>query len=423
VTIRNLIASLFAATAPPLALVGLFAGCNGPTVPLPTDSGPTSDIDRDGFSIAEGDCDDDDATFYPGANDVVGDKKDQDCDGIDGVDGDDDGQAGQASGGADCNDADDGIYFGAEEIGWDGIDQNCDQIDQYDFLKIGGGRFHTCGLDTQGIIRCWGGDADGQVTSRPLTPGWTDLCSGEKFNCAVNEKGFLACWGSNYGDSGVLTNQISDMPTESDFAQVTCGYDWACALDLQGRATCWGSDDWEQVSTAPTQIDLVSIAAARDHGCAVTRSFEKLVCWGRDDETRDLLESVAALNAIQLDGDDPQFLSVSSGQNHSCAIRKDLGISCFGLDSNGQTEPFTEAGPYSNISLGGDASCGVLEQTTLTCWGANTFSQVSDAPIYSINARYVGMGIDHACALRKDNGEPVCWGRDLEGQTIVPEWN
>lgn len=389
-----------------------------------SDTAPTSDLDRDGFSIAEGDCNDAEASVYPGALDVVGDKIDQDCDSLDGVDGDDDNHASMASGGDDCNDEDDTIYAHAPEVGWDGIDQNCDKVDQYDFLEIGGGKYHTCGLDSQGVIRCWGGDAKGQVTSRPLDAGWKHVCSGFEFNCGVHEDGHIACWGSNNGDDNLLTRQVSDAPTDKGWDQITCGWDWACALNLQGRATCWGSDDYLQVSTVPTNIDLISISGAHDHGCAVDRQFEKLRCWGRDDNTRDIDVTVDALNATQLDGDEPQYNVVASGADHTCAIRKDLGLVCFGLSTDPffQTEPPIEAGPYSNISSKGNTTCGSLEATTLTCWGDNTWDQVSDAPIYSQNIRYVGMGIDHGCGMKKDNGEVVCWGRGNEGQTTVPVW-
>jgi len=40
----------------------------------------TRDIDGDGYSIAEGDCHDDDITIYPGADEILDDMKDNDCD-------------------------------------------------------------------------------------------------------------------------------------------------------------------------------------------------------------------------------------------------------------------------------------------------------------------------------------------------------
>ena len=46
-----------------------------------TDTGVGADLDGDGFSEAEGDCDDGDASTYPGAEESWGDGIDQDCDG------------------------------------------------------------------------------------------------------------------------------------------------------------------------------------------------------------------------------------------------------------------------------------------------------------------------------------------------------
>ena len=42
------------------------------------------DADGDGFSTAQGDCNDDDETVFPGAEDPVGDGLDTNCDGEDG---------------------------------------------------------------------------------------------------------------------------------------------------------------------------------------------------------------------------------------------------------------------------------------------------------------------------------------------------
>ncbi len=73
------------------------------------------DTDGDGVHGAEEgcdalDCDDSDATVYPGAIDEVGDDIDQSCDGVDGTDGDLDGFASAESGGEDCDDEDAEIY-------------------------------------------------------------------------------------------------------------------------------------------------------------------------------------------------------------------------------------------------------------------------------------------------------------------------
>ena len=43
------------------------------------------DSDGDGWTDVEGDCNDDDATTYPGAFETLDDGVDQDCDGMDAV--------------------------------------------------------------------------------------------------------------------------------------------------------------------------------------------------------------------------------------------------------------------------------------------------------------------------------------------------
>lgn len=44
--------------------------------------GDDADCDADGFTVGEGDCNDNEATVRPGANDICGDELDNDCDGL-----------------------------------------------------------------------------------------------------------------------------------------------------------------------------------------------------------------------------------------------------------------------------------------------------------------------------------------------------
>jgi len=82
------------------------------------------DDDQDGFTVAAGDCDDDEPAIHPGARDVPGDGIDQDCFGGDSLDFDQDGHEKD-----DCDDENPAIHPGRLEIVLDGIDQNCDGSD------------------------------------------------------------------------------------------------------------------------------------------------------------------------------------------------------------------------------------------------------------------------------------------------------
>ena len=92
---------------------------------------PVSDIDGDGVSTEQGDCDDNTCNLSS-QTDIVGDGIDQNCDGLDGTDVDGDGFASVASGGDDCDDTNVDVNTSIEEIWYDGVDGNCDNLNDYD---------------------------------------------------------------------------------------------------------------------------------------------------------------------------------------------------------------------------------------------------------------------------------------------------
>lgn len=101
-----------------------------------------TNADSDGYYAEAGygtaqDCDDTDATIYPGAPEIMDDGIDQDCDGTDltsgpaCTDADNDGYYVEVDCGEalDCNDTDATIYPSAPETKHDGIDQDCNGYD------------------------------------------------------------------------------------------------------------------------------------------------------------------------------------------------------------------------------------------------------------------------------------------------------
>lgn len=106
-----------------------------PDTDTDTGTGGHVDEDRDGWTVAAGDCDDNDYAVNPGATETCN-SKDDDCDEktdetFD-ADGDEHWDAAQCDYGDDCDDADATIYTGATEVPYDDIDQDCDEADLVD---------------------------------------------------------------------------------------------------------------------------------------------------------------------------------------------------------------------------------------------------------------------------------------------------
>ncbi len=125
--------------------------------------GALTDADGDGYASAD-DCDDDDATAFPSADEVPADGIDQDCDGGDlchaDTDGDGFGSAalvastdldcdddGESADTTDCDPADPDVFPDADEVFYDGVDQNCAPEDDDDADGDGFAAYDLDGTD------------------------------------------------------------------------------------------------------------------------------------------------------------------------------------------------------------------------------------------------------------------------------------
>ncbi|HJK94419.1 MAG TPA: hypothetical protein RMH26_26990, partial [Polyangiaceae bacterium LLY-WYZ-15_(1-7)] len=73
----------------------------------------------------------------------------------------------------------------------------------------------------------------------------------------------------------------------------------------------------------------------------------------------------------------------------------------------------------ADLAMTDDSAC-VFDDDggTIACFGDDTHGEVSGAPASS-GFLSVAAGFDHFCAL-DGAGEPLCWGRDVHGETAAP---
>lgn len=132
------------------------------------------------------------------------------------------------------------------------------------------------------------------------------------------------------------------------------------------------------------------------------------------------------------------WIAVSSGTRHTCAIRPDGQVRCWGRNDYGQlgnglaetsADPVTVSGIADAviIAAGNHHTCAALADGTAWCWGANNVGQLGDGtttdslvpvPVSGLTG-VVGLSAsqqdDVTCAV-DDAGRGYCWGANDVGQ-------
>jgi alpha-tubulin suppressor-like RCC1 family protein len=151
--------------------------------------------------------------------------------------------------------------------------------------------------------------------------------------------------------------------------------------------------------------------------------------------TLDYNQTMTPLSGFELRPD-----LMAAGYDHSCAIKDDGTVRCWGEGANGRlgyggsadkssptaTSSLGTGRTAVDISAGGDHTCAVLDNGSVACWGGNAFGQLGDGttssrttPTQTLSlgrpAVAVEVGWYFTCALL-DNGAVSCWGKNNQGQ-------
>ncbi len=330
------------------------------------------------------------------------------------------------------------------------------------------GRVHTC-LVSDGRLYCWGSNTSGQLgvgdQESRMTPArvgsdndWFAVSGGELHTCGIRSPGELYCWGENskgalgLGDTGkrLAPERVGDF---DDWEALNCGGDNCCALRDGGRLYCWGDnhegkpgqdDPFDAADVlVPSEVAgdarYLHVALGQGHVNAITMEGV-LVGWGRNPmgEAGIGLEEPQTRAPLTVD-DSAEWVSVGAAQHHSCAVRADGSLWCWG------TSPFGELGgevadaielvraplqtgaelDWAAVAVGWFHTCAIKQDDSLYCWGRAIEGQLGQGggdPIPKPTAiapeqrwQLPVLGGFHTCAL-DGSGDLYCWGQNSGGQ-------
>jgi alpha-tubulin suppressor-like RCC1 family protein len=324
------------------------------------------------------------------------------------------------------------------------------------------GSAHSCAILDNATVKCWGNGAQGRLgygdtTTRgdganemgdnlpvvDLGTGRTAtaIALGSGFTCAILDNATVKCWGANtvgslgLGDTdnrGDASGEMGDslpavnLGSGRTATSITAGNGQVCALLDNASVKCWGSNGSGELGLGDTAT--------------------------RGDGANEMGDNLSAVSL----GTGRTAQKISAGDNIVCALLDNNTVKCWGAGTSGRLgqgdtsnrgDGSNEMGdnlPAVNLGSGRTATavvagtgfvCGVLDNTTLKCWGISSNGQLGQGSADSIGDDANEMGDNllainfgagrtvsavvaagaHACALL-NGGKIKCWGAGSVGR-------
>lgn len=211
---------------------------------------------------------------------------------------------------------------------------------------------HVCGIldgennQAAGTVKCWGSNTYGRAPEGPTSATYSSLSAGQYHTCGILDgqnnqvAGTLQCWGLSTYYPG-----LSGLP---EIAKVSIGglnnciiYDNSPRRDNAGVIWC----SYAAVPEGLTNVSFVDVSANAEyvpavgavlyHACGIAEYKGWIRCWDNVSGTAyDFGQAEVPLKYKYA-----EFVAVTTGQYHTCAISAEGRMACWGADAVPETIP------------------------------------------------------------------------------------
>lgn len=192
------------------------------------------------------------------------------------------------------------------------------------------------------------------VPVRGFVSAARSMAAGYVHTCATDSASAVWCWGENtFGQLGTLTTENASVPTRvpeltAGVTALVAGSNHTCALTSTGGVVCWGSNTYGNLGFNSTESQLpprsvvglesgvVALAAGAQHTCALSRSGG-VSCWAGN-EAGQLGTGTRQRSRVptQVVGLSSGVVALAAGSEHTCAVTAAGRVLCWGNNADGQ---------------------------------------------------------------------------------------
>lgn len=344
-------------------------------------------------------------------------------------------------------------------------------------------RRHTCVLTTNGEVECWGLNEYGRLgdgtevnrdaPSKVVFPDGVRITALSKgiaaHTCGIDQEKALWCWGVNtHGQLGTFDLSRTDVAVRArgldrQVTSVVTTEHSTCILS-DGEVWCWG-DNTNAVlgqqtdrlvgvnlpgSVIPMKVPglqgVTNLYAGGNHLCALPGDGA-LQCWGDNKYGQlGLGTDEQIVGPRPVPGLEARVLDVALGQSHSCVLMDGAVVKCWGANQHDQlgfqqdlvpgevpfaskpTQNVVLPGAPAAVSAGRYFSCVTLTDGTVWCWGKVRSEEDDPYAVVTNDDRSAPSKVESASgAAGVDGGSRhLCWivsgggvfcaGKDDDGQ-------